>query len=119
MRGVPVGLSPCRGRWESKSTDPDPKRLESAGRPTTRTSIAVVAIVAAASFASGFWTSQLLDGDRVRNQAEERFKELISVGTDLGIVTIDEDKLNEAIIAGSEGPWEDKEAAERGQGGKK
>lgn len=79
--------------------------------------VASLAIVAAAFFASGFWTSRLLDEARVREQSEARFREFLAVGIDLGFLAIDRQKLDEIICAMSEAEWEDREAEERGQVG--
>lgn len=67
-------------------------------------------------FAAGFWTSSLLYRQRVYAESTDRFKEFIVTATDLGIIKVDEGKLNEAIIAGSEGPGEDQEASETAAG---
>jgi hypothetical protein len=64
------------------------------------------------AFLAGYWTSQWRDEDRVCEQSTERFHEFIRIGIDLGIITVDEDKLNEAICAGSEAEWEDRDASE-------
>jgi hypothetical protein len=77
---------------------------------------ASLAIVATAFFAGGFWTSRLLDEDRVRDQAEARFRELLTVGIDLGFVTVDTQKIAEIECISSEAEWEDHDAMDRGEG---
>lgn len=83
-------------------------------RPTTPTLI-VVAVVAVVFFMSGYLTSTLLNERRVTEQSMERFWEFISIGTDLGILAIDTQKLDEIACIASESEWEDKDAAERHQ----
>jgi hypothetical protein len=74
-------------------------------------------VVASSSFAGGFWTSRLLDEDRVRDRAEERFRELLTVGIDLGFVTVDCQKAAELECIMSEADWESRDALDRGEGG--
>jgi hypothetical protein len=74
-------------------------------------------VVAASSFAGGFWTSRLLDEDRVRDQAEARFRELLTVGIDLGFVTVDTQKVAEIEVIAAEADWESRDAKDRGEGG--
>jgi hypothetical protein len=74
-------------------------------------------VVAASSFAGGFWTSRLLDEDRVRDQAEARFRELLTVGIDLGFVTVDTQKVAEIEVIAAEADWESRDALDRGEGG--
>ena len=87
------------------------RTLPRVARPTTPALI-VIAVVAVASFASGFWTSRLMDEGRVREQAEARFGEFLAVGIDLGFVTVDRQKLDEIACIASEAQWEDRDAAE-------
>ena len=54
-------------------------------RPTTSTLI-VVAIVAAAFFASGYSTSALLNEGRVQERSEARFREFLAVARDPAVV---------------------------------
>ena len=82
------------------------KTLHRVARPTTPT-LVVVATVAVAFFASGFYTSRLLDEGRVREQSQARFQEFLSIGTDLGFVTIDQQKLDELECITAEAEWAD------------
>lgn len=79
--------------------------------------VASLAIVAIACFASGYFSCRLLEGDRIRQRAEERFREFLAIGTDLGFITVDRQKVAELECTMSEAEWEDREAEERGQVG--
>jgi hypothetical protein len=79
--------------------------------------IAVLAIVAAASFAGGFWTSRLMDDGRVRERSEARFREFLATGIDLGFVAIDRQRLDEIEVIRMEADWEERDALDRGEGG--
>lgn len=76
------------------------------------TQVMTYGVIATMSFASGFWTSRLRDEDRLRRLSEERFREFLKIGVDMGFVTVDMRRLNEIACdtAGSE--WEDAEATE-------
>ena len=76
------------------------------------------AAVAIAAFVGGYLMGQRRQEELVREQSANRFREFISVGIDLGIIKVDEDKLNEVICTGSEGEWEDRDAAQRAEGGR-
>ena len=78
--------------------------------------IIVVAVVATVFFAGGFYTSTLLNEHRVREQSAERFKEFLTIGIDLGFVTVDRGKLDELECIATEAQWEDDDAAERAKG---
>lgn len=78
--------------------------------------IAIVVAVFVVAFASGFYTSRLMDEARVQEQAEARFGEFLTVGIDLGIVTVDTQKLDEIACIASESEWEDEDADEQEKG---
>jgi len=64
--------------------------------------LVTVTAVAAIFYASGFWSSSLLHQERVRRASIARYQELLSIGVGMGFITIDEQKLDEAIAAGPE-----------------
>jgi hypothetical protein len=49
-------------------------------------------------------------------RSADRFREFVSAGIELGFIKVDEAKLNEAIITGTEGEWEDRDALDRAKG---
>jgi hypothetical protein len=82
----------------------------------SRVNLLVITVVATVFFASGFYTSRLLDETRVSDQAEKQFKEFLSFGMDLGFVTVDQGKLAELECIISEADWTEDEDAERQEG---
>lgn len=88
-----------------------------AASPTTPALIMMTSVVAVAFFTSGFLTSRMTEETRVRARAEARFREFVSIGTYLGFVVVDRQRLDEIVCVMSEAEWEDGEAAERGEGG--
>ena len=93
------------------------RTLHRFARPPTPTLI-VIAVVAATFFAAGYLASTLLNDGRVREQSAKRFKEFLTIGTDLGFVTVDRGKLDEIVCIVSEAKWEDSDALERQKGGR-
>lgn len=81
-----------------------------------RPTLIVVAIVAAVFFASGCFTNTMLNEGRIREQSEERFREFLSIGIDLGFINVDRQKLDELVCITAEAESEDKESAERQEG---
>ena len=70
----------------------------------------LAASVAVASYLLGYACAERRHGRAVIEAGRRQFLEFLCVASDLGIVAVDRRKLDEAIIAGSEGAWEDREA---------
>jgi hypothetical protein len=74
-------------------------------------------IVAIACGLTGFFAVYVVvdhrDEQRWREEARRQFLEFLQVGTDLGFVTINRQRLDELIITMSEAEWEDRDAEDR------
>lgn len=77
--------------------------------------LVVLAIVGAVFFAGGYCASLLSSEGRVREQSEARFRKFLTIGIDLGIIAVDQDRLEEIACIASES--DDDDAAGRGEGG--
>ena len=76
-------------------------------------------LVAAAmifSFVAGHAADERRHARLIAEEGRRQFLECLSAAIDLGIVTVDQQRLDEAVCAASEESWEDEDAAasERG-----
>ena len=75
--------------------------------------IVATTVVATASFLAGYCVKNHRHKGRVYEEGRRQFLEFLGIATDLGIVTVDRQKLDELVITASEAEWEDRDAAER------
>lgn len=84
----------------------------------SRVNLLTITAVATVFFASGFFTSRLLDENRVRDQAEKQFKEFLVIGMDLGFISVDQGKVAELECIVAESAWADDDISTCTNGGK-
>jgi hypothetical protein len=63
-----------------------------------------------ASFIAGYCVENHRHEGRVYEEGRRQFIEFLRIGTDLGFVTVDRQKLDEIVIMSSEAEWEDRDA---------
>lgn len=88
VAGTPDGCPAChhRSRWQA---------------------ILFTTAVAAASFLAGYAAAERRHERLAREENMVRFMECLQAAADLGIITVDRRKLDDAICAGVEGGWGD------------
>ena len=95
---APDGSSPCHPR-------------------SPRRAILIVAAIALGSFIAGYAAGNRRSEERCRQDGHRQFLEFLTVADDLGIVTIDRQKLNEVICTDTKAELEDNDAVEAAKGG--
>lgn len=86
-------------------------------RQTGLTLLALILAACAVSFGAGYRTSGRLHQARVFEEGRRQFMEFLTVGIDLGFVSVDRQKMDEINCIVSESEWEDRDAGDRAAGG--
>lgn len=91
----------------------DTSRIGPARRSRRRLWIAATTVVVTVSFFTGYATASWRNRQTVFEEGCRQFREFLRIGSELGFIEIDHQRLTEAIIATAESEWEDRDAAER------
>jgi len=90
------------------------------GCPARRPRIWLKVLVLVAVAGWGFIAGQIAQKRRcetaIQEEGQRRFQEFLGIAIDLGIITVDRQKLDEIICVREESEWEDRDATQRGEG---
>lgn len=75
--------------------------------------VVLLVAVSLTSSIAGYVIGDHRSKEAVFQEGRRQLEEFLRIGTELGIVAVDHQKLEEAGITSSEAEWEDRDAAER------